>query len=121
MELNIGDMVRIRDDLEVGRCYGNTNIYFCDEMEQFKGQIVEVILIDENGEFLIKEDCGYYFSIDMIEEIVESKESNIFNDDEVEILIDCLEYKEEKIVTEIMKLEREHKKILDLLNKLRGM
>ena len=62
MKHKIGDKVRVRDDLELGKWYSMSNHNFSDfvnsEMIMFKGK--EVTISDDNcfGIYLIKEDNG---------------------------------------------------------------
>lgn len=65
MQYEIGDKVVLRSDLEVGECYG-----LCDlvrEMGDSMGQTVEILDIDEDGDFVI-DDSECYYSIEMIDE-----------------------------------------------------
>ena len=53
MKYKIGDKVRVREDLEVGKEYGND--YVINSMLSLKGKTVTICNIDDN-EYKIKED-----------------------------------------------------------------
>ena len=62
MKYKVGDKVRVRDDLEIGKWYSMNNRTFSDfvnsEMVKFKGE--DVTILDDNcfGMYLVKEDGG---------------------------------------------------------------
>src|SRR5690554_3467354 len=60
MKFKIGDKVRVREDLEVGKDYG---FYFSEEMAKSKGKVVEIKDVDSDS-YSIKED-SYYWAEEM--------------------------------------------------------
>ena len=62
MKYKVGDKVRVRDDLEIGKWYSMNNRTFSDfvnsEMVKFKGE--DVTILDDKcfGMYLVKEDGG---------------------------------------------------------------
>ena len=60
MKYTIGDKVTIKDDLIIGRPYGNCE--FVVEMAYFSGDEVEISeLIEDQNQYKIKEDGNKYF------------------------------------------------------------
>lgn len=78
MNFNIGDKVKIREDLIIGAVYGKC--YWDNKMEQYKGMTGTIQTADENGEkykILInneKESLIWYWTDEMLEPY---KETNI--------------------------------------------
>lgn len=65
-KLKVGDKVRIRSDLEVGKRYGSLTCFSI--MKKFKGKEVIISKIDDDGTFLIEEDNGWiWYDFKMIE------------------------------------------------------
>ena len=65
----VGDKVRIKTNLEVGKCYGEH--MFVSSMKDFKGNITIVKTILLTGYYL--DDCNtWIFSDDMLELVEES-------------------------------------------------
>ena len=62
MKYKIGDKVRVRDDLEIGKWYSMNNRTFSDcvnsKMTTFKGKEVTILADNCFGMYLIKEDNG---------------------------------------------------------------
>lgn len=84
MKFKVGDKVRVREDLEVDKKYGNKD--FIDLMEQYKGKIVTIASIESNY-YVIEEDNGTWAWTDEMLEPIE-KESKNMNIEELN-----LEYK----------------------------
>lgn len=55
MEIQVGDRVKIRNDLQVGSMYGNgrASDMFVSDMERYKGQILEVDTVTEKGTYYL--------------------------------------------------------------------
>jgi len=102
MKYNIGDKVRIRNNLITGEKY-DEGCTFMGSMEKFRGEIVTIALISGTT-YKIEEDENYgywYWSEDMIEYKVEEKVTECKVEDEKEIESD----KKEAIVTTFTYLE----------------
>lgn len=66
MEYKIGDVVRIKDNLQVGEKYGGCNVI--DDMLQFRGAIDTITGIDWDGDlYLADNDNTYAWHKDMLE------------------------------------------------------
>ena len=83
MRFKVGDKVRIREDLIVGKDYGNET--FIDKMNQYKGQvgIIKNITINEKGikyQLLInnnQESFDWFWSDEMLEPYSELKKKEV--------------------------------------------
>ena len=84
MKYKIGDKVKVREDLEVGKEYGNQ--YFIDLMEEYKGQIVTVISVKTAHYEIEEDDRSFAWTDEMLEPI--EREKNNMNIEELN-----LEYK----------------------------
>ena len=68
MEYKIGDIVKVRDDLQVGEKYGELNVM--DYMLPFKGAIGTIEYIDRDGDYYLAEvNNPYAWHKDMLEPI----------------------------------------------------
>ena len=65
-EFKIGDKVRLRDDLEVGRCYGG--MIFLDGMKDLQGKELTIDYISDDGDYTFEEG-NYYCSEEMLEKV----------------------------------------------------
>lgn len=92
MNFQVGDKVRIRRDLEVGKTYGSRYM-FIEEMMKYRGQIVEITIVCDDGSFMIN-DCGnhYFFCEEMVEKI-QDEENVILSDEQKKIIIESLNKK----------------------------
>lgn len=67
-QYKIGDIVRIKDDLQVGEKYGECNVI--EDMLQFRGAIDIIERIDWDGDFYLRaDDNAYAWNKDMIEPV----------------------------------------------------
>ena len=66
-KFQIGDKVRLRDDLEVGEYYGE--IKFLSGMKELQGKELTIDCIDKDGDYTLKEGCYYYYSEEMLEKV----------------------------------------------------
>lgn len=66
MEYKIGDIVRIRDDLQIGEIYGEC--YVVEYMLKFRGTLDIIADIDKNGDYhLSNKDNNYTWNKEMLE------------------------------------------------------
>ena len=72
MKYKIGDKVKIREDLEVGKEYNDCT--FIGDMEKYKGKIATIYYCYNDGSYDIDLDGGDWFWTDeMFEDITESE------------------------------------------------
>lgn len=63
-----GDKVKVREDLEVGRIYGNYE--FVGQMEKVRGKTVTIETVTLRGNYQLEEDCeGYIWTKEMFEPV----------------------------------------------------
>ena len=72
MKYNIGDRVKIKEDLEYDEIYGG--VYVTDTMLKYRGEVAEIAEVNSNfNDRYILKDCGiYWFHKDMLEPINDS-------------------------------------------------
>ena len=72
MKYNIGDRVKIKEDLEYDEIYGG--VYVTDTMLKYRGEVAEIAEVNSNfNDRYILKDCGiYWFHEDMLEPINDS-------------------------------------------------
>ena len=72
MIYNVGDRVKIKEDLEYDEIYGG--VYVTDTMLKHRGEVAEIAEINSNfNDRYILKDCGiYWFHKDMLEPINDS-------------------------------------------------
>ena len=92
-KFKVGDKVRLRDDLEVGRDYGG--ITFLRDMKDLQGKELTIDRISRQGNYILKEG-RFYYSEEMLEKV---------NDTD-----DLLEFALGKLNMTKEELRREHKK-----------
>ena len=92
-KFKVGDKVKLRDDLEVGRDYGG--ITFLRDMKDLQGKELTIDRISRQGNYILKEG-RYYYSEEMLEKV---------NDTD-----DLLEFALSKLNMTKEELRREHKK-----------
>ena len=91
-KFKVGDKVKLRDDLEVGRDYGG--ITFLRDMKDLQGKELTIDRISRQGNYILKEG-RYYYSEEMLEKV---------NDTD-----DLLEFALNKLNTTKDELRREYK------------
>ena len=84
MKFKVGDKVRVRKDLEVGKDYGHYNVV--EDMEKYKGK--EFIIDEVRRNYYRLKDENWYCWTDEMLELVEEREKNNMNIEELN-----LEYK----------------------------
>lgn len=68
MKYKVGDKVRVRKDLVVGKEYGGLGTLFCSEMKRWRGKTVTIAEVDENLlMYIIKEDKQFSWVDEMFE------------------------------------------------------
>ena len=91
-KFKVGDKVRLRDNLEVGRDYGG--ITFLRDMKDLQGKELTIDRISRQGNYILKEG-RFYYSEEMLEKV---------NDTD-----DLLEFALSKLNMTKEELRREHK------------
>ena len=86
MKYKIGDKVRVRDDLEIGKWYSMNNRTFSDfvnsKMITFKGKEVTILADNCFGMYLIKEDNGeWHWTDEMFSGLATSLPKVVINTD----------------------------------------
>ena len=92
-KFKIGDKVRLRDNLEVGRDYGE--ITFLRDMKDLQGKELTIEEIRQNK--YIFDKCDYFCSEEMLEKVIDDTD-------------DLLEFALSKLNMTKEELRREHKK-----------
>lgn len=88
MKFKVGDRVRIREDLEIGKLYGKD--IFVEKMACMRGRIATITTVFYDGKkFRIKE-CGYEWTPEMVEVI--PKDKLIFRDNATILIKDGKRY-----------------------------
>ena len=72
MIFNVGDRVKIKEDLEYDEIYGG--VYVTDTMLKYRGEVAEIAEVNSNfNDRYILKNCGiYWFHKDMLEPINDS-------------------------------------------------
>ena len=91
-KFQIGDKVKLRDDLEVGRDYGE--ITFLRDMKSLRGKELTIDYISQQGNYILKEG-RFYYSEEMLEKVIDDS--------------DLLEFALNKLNTTKDELRREYK------------
>ena len=65
-KFKVGDKVKLRDDLEVGRDYGG--ITFLRDMKDLQGKELTIDRISQQGNYILKEG-RFYYSEEMLEKV----------------------------------------------------
>lgn len=75
MKYKIGDKVKIREDLEVGKGYNDCT--FIKDMEQYKGKIATIYYCYDDDSYDIDLDDGAWFwTDDMLEDCIKKSDSD---------------------------------------------
>ena len=95
-KFKVGDKVRLRDNLEVGRDYGE--ITFLRDMKGLQGKELTIDYISQQGNYILKEG-RFYYSEEMLEKVVDDSDLLEFALGKLNIAKEELrrEYKENKI------------------------
>lgn len=90
MEYKIGDVVRIKDNLQVGEKYGKCNVM--KDMLKFKGTIDIIENIDEDGDYhLANNNNPYVWNKDMLEPALTVKQAKMDRLDIYQYILNNLE------------------------------
>lgn len=74
MKYKVGDKVKVRNDLVVGKTYGY-DVIFTDDMARYKGQVTTISRVG-NDFYKIKDDIYYWSWVDEMFEDVSDDENN---------------------------------------------
>lgn len=80
MSFKVGDKVKVKENLRVGKFYDG--VYFSIEMDKFKGKVVEIMNIYDNYYGIKGDDWNFYFSDEMLEPI-KFKKSDLRDGDKI--------------------------------------
>lgn len=67
MQFNVGDKVRVRKDLIVGKMYGG--LEFIENMQ--RDDVCEIFFVDTDEDICMIEPYGYFYSAEMLEPVPE--------------------------------------------------
>lgn len=95
MKFKVGDKVRVREDLEINKMYGNYG--FIKEMAHLKGEIVTIEEILKSG-YRIKEEY-YMWTDEMLEEVKKEVQEKTFREVIATIKLGEVWESEEKIIS----------------------
>lgn len=90
MEYKIGDVVRIKDNLQVGEKYGGCNVI--DDMLKYRGMVDTIEYIDKEGDYHLANDNNpYVWNKDMLEPALTVKQTKIDRMDIYQYILNNLE------------------------------
>lgn len=90
MEYKIGDVVRIKDNLQVGEKYGGCNVI--DDMLKYRGMVDIIEYIDKEGDYHLANDNNpYVWNKDMLEPALTVKQTKMDRLDIYKYIINNLE------------------------------
>lgn len=90
MEYKIGDVVRIKDNLQVGEKYGGCNVI--DDMLKYRGMVDSIEYIDKEGDYHLANDNNpYVWNKDMLEPALTVKQTKIDRLDIYQYILNNLE------------------------------
>lgn len=82
MKYKVGNRVRVRKDLEKGKCYDNCLVV--SDMAELAGEIVTISQVKEDTKrYSVKEDCIWAWSEEMFEELVTFTKADLRDGDVV--------------------------------------
>ena len=109
-KFKIGDKVKVRDDLEVGRYYGELD--FLSGMRNLEGKELTIDFISEKGNYGF-EESSYVCSEEMLKKVFNDKDVDVEDVDDDDSVIDdnkLLKFALDKLNTTKEELEEEYKK-----------
>lgn len=90
MEYKIGDVVRIKDNLQVGEKYGGCNVI--DDMLKYRGMVDTIEYIDKEGDYYLANDNNpYVWNKDMLEPALTVKQTKMDRMDIYQYILNNLE------------------------------
>lgn len=90
MEYKIGDVVRIKDNLQVGEKYGGCNVI--DDMLKYRGMVDTIEYIDKEGDYHLANDNNpYVWNKDMLEPALTVKQTKMDRMDIYQYILNNLE------------------------------
>ena len=90
MEYKIGDVVRIKDNLQVGEKYGGCNVI--DDMLKYRGMVDTIEYIDKEGDYHLANDNNpYVWNKDMLEPALTVKQAKMDRLDIYQYILNNLE------------------------------
>lgn len=92
-KFKVRDKVKLRDDLEVGRDYGE--ITFLRDMKDLQGKELTIDRISRQGNYILKEG-RYYYSEEMLEKVTDTDDLLEFALEKLNMTKDELEEEYEK-------------------------
>ena len=101
MKFKVGNKVKLRDDLEVGRDYGG--ITFLRDMKDLQGKELTIDRISRQGNYILKKG-RFYYSEEMLEKVNDTDDLLEFALDKLNMTKEELrrEYKKNKISEQIV-------------------
>ena len=69
MKYKVGDKEKVREDLEMGKTYGE--LTFSTQMREYKGQIVTIETADDDGYQIEEDELNWYWTDEMLEDVKE--------------------------------------------------
>ena len=106
-KFKVGDKVRLRDNLEVGRDYGG--ITFLRDMKDLQGKELTIDRISRQGNYILKEG-RYYYSEEMLEKVNDT-------DDLLEFALGKLNMTKEELRREYKKNKTEKQIVEDVIKR----
>ena len=106
-KFKVGDKVKLRDDLEVGRDYGG--ITFLRDMKDLQGKELTIDRISQQGNYILKEG-RFYYSEEMLEKVNDT-------DDLLEFALGKLNMTKEELRREYKKSKTEKQIVEDVIKR----
>ena len=111
MKYKVGNKVKVREDLKIGKSYNEKT--FVDSMEKYKGQIVTIKVVGDDNYRIEEDNQDWYWTDEMLEDIEE--EMNL------EDFLNALWKNPEIIINKFSNMYEECKKVNeDLKTKLKN-
>ena len=82
--IEIGDTVVFRTDLKVGKRYGTA--FFLANMRLKRGV---VLLVSEDGLFHISHENNYWYSPEMVAEVIKPSKARVYSESAMELAFHC--------------------------------